>query len=316
MNRLFTSAAVAVSLSLGVTALHADDYPSKAIDYIIPYNPGGESDVTARFQEKFWSEVTGQDVVISYKPGAGGATAWSQLGGFDADGYTIMNVNFPHAILQPSIKDVGYQTEDVTPVYVFHYTPDAIVVRADSPYQTLQDVIDFAKENPGALTFGGSGTNSANHLAAVRFGQMADVKVTYVPFGGSAPAMAAVLGGQIGAGMTYTTQGVKAGDQVRVLAIATEERLDIFPDVPTFKELGFDYVAGAYRGVTVPAGTPDDVREKLSGIIGQINDIPEFQTQMQENGYVLVDVPNAEMGDWIAGRQADYASGIETLKGN
>lgn len=260
--------------------------------------------------------MTGQDVVISYKPGAGGATAWSQLGGFDADGYTIMNVNFPHAILQPSIKDVGYQTGDVTPVYVFHYTPDAIVVRADSPYQTLQDLINFATENPGALTFGGSGTNSANHLAAVRFGQMADVKVTYVPFGGSAPAMAAVLGGQIGAGMTYTTQGVKAGDQVRVLAIATEERLDIFPDVPTFKELGFDYVAGAYRGVTVPAGTPDDVRNALSVVIAQINDIPEFQAQMQENGYVLVDVPNSEMGAWIAERQADYASGIETLKGN
>ena len=145
---------------------------------------------------------------------------------------------------------------------------------------------------------------------------MADVKVTYVPFGGSAPAMTAVLGGQIGAGMTYTTQGVKAGDQVRVLAIATEERLDIFPDVPTFKELGLDYVAGAYRGVTVPAGTPDDVREKLSDVIGQINEIPEFQTQMQENGYVLVDVPNAEMAGWIAERQADYASGIKTLKGN
>ncbi|GGX67272.1 C4-dicarboxylate ABC transporter substrate-binding protein [Tateyamaria omphalii] len=316
MKRNLRTIVVTVALALGASVLNAEDYPAKAIDYIIPYNPGGESDVTARFQEKFWSDVTGQDVVISYKPGAGGATAWSQLGGFDADGYTIMNVNFPHAILQPSIKDVGYQTEDVTPVYVFHYTPDAIVVRADSPHQTLQDVIDFAKDNPGALTFGGSGTNSANHLAAVRFGQMADVKVTYVPFGGSAPAMAAVLGGQIGAGMTYTTQGVKAGDQVRVLAIATEERLDIFPDVPTFKELGFDYVAGAYRGVTVPAGTPDDVREKLSDVIASINDIPAFQAQMQENGYVLVDVPNAEMVDWIAARKADYAPGIETLKGN
>ena len=316
MNRFLSPAIVAVAMMLGATVLHADDYPSKAVDYIIPYNPGGESDVTARFQEKFWSEVTGQDVVISYKPGAGGATAWSQLGGFDADGYTIMNVNFPHAILQPSIKDVGYQTEDVVPAYVFHYTPDAIVVRADSPYETLQDLIDFATENPGALTFGGSGTNSANHLAAVRFGAMADVKVTYVPFGGSAPAMAAVLGGQIGGGMTYTTQGVKAGDQVRVLAIATEERLDIFPDVPTFKELGFDYVAGAYRGVTVPKDTPEEVRQQLSDVIASINDIPEFQAQMQENGYVLVDVPHAEMGDWIAARQADYAAGIEILQGN
>ena len=316
MNRFLTTALGAVTLAFGAGALLAEDYPSRPIDYIIPYNPGGESDVTARFQEKFWSDVTGQDVVISYKPGGGGATAWSQLGGFEADGYTIMNVNFPHAILQPAIKDVGYQTEDVMPVYVFHYTPDAIVVRADSPYQSLQDLIDFANENPGALTFGGSGTNSANHLAAVRFGQMADVTVTYVPFGGSAPSMAAVLGGQIGAGMTYTTQGVQAGDQVRVLAIATEERLDIYPDVPTFRELGFDYVAGAYRGVTVPADTPEDVRQKLSDIIGQINDIPEFQSQMEEAGYVLVDVPHADMGEWIAARKAEYAPGIDALKGN
>ncbi len=316
MKPFVKTTALATSLCVAALAAAAQEYPSQPVDYIIPYNPGGESDVTARFQEQFWRDVTGEDVVISYRPGAGGATAWASLGGFDPDGYTIMNVNFPHAILQPSIRDVGYQTEDVIPAYIFHYTPDAIVVRADSPYQTLQDLIDFANENPGALTFGGSGTNSANHLAAVRFGQMADVQVTYVPFGGSAPAMAAVLGGQIGAGMTYTTQGVRAGEQVRVLAIATEERLDIFPDVPTFTELGFDYVAGAYRGVTVPRDTPDAVRQQLSDIIAEINDIPEFGAQMEENGYVLVDVPHSEMADWIAARQADYAPGIEILRGN
>ncbi|WP_208353777.1 tripartite tricarboxylate transporter substrate binding protein [Pseudaestuariivita rosea] len=316
MKKVLMAAIAGLAVGFSSVAIADDSYPSKSITYVIPYNPGGESDVTARFQEQFWKDVTGQDVVIQYKPGAGGATAWSQLGGFDADGYTIMNVNFPHAILQPSMKDVGYQTEDVIPAYVFHYTPDAIVVRADSPYQTLQDLIDFAKENPGALTFGGSGTNSANHLAAVRISEMAGIKTTYVPFSGSAPSMAAVLGGQIGAGMTYTTQGVKAGDQVRVLAIATEERVDIFPDVPTFKELGFDYVAGAYRGVTLPKDTPTEVREKLSDIIGQINAIPAFQQQMQENGYVLVDVPSSDMEAWIEERRADYAAGIEILRGN
>ena len=313
--RVFLSlvaAAVVLASAGGVSA--ADGYPSKPVTYIIPFNPGGESDVTARFQEPYFKEVTGQDVVIQYKPGAGGATAWAQLNGYAADGYTIMNVNFPHAILQPAIKEVGYQTDEVMPAYVFHYTPDAILVRADSPYQTLQDLIDDANANPGAVTFSGSGTNSANHLAAVRFGQMTDTKVTYIPFKGSAPSMAALLGGQVKAAMSYTTQGIKAGDQVRVLAIATEERVPAYPDVPTFKELGFDYVAGAYRGVTLPKDAPAEVRQQLSDIIAEINAQPSFQQKLEENGYVVVDVPADKMEAFVAERRAEYESGIDALK--
>ena len=310
-----TLSAMGTALLLGLGGMAAaGEYPTKPITYIIPYNPGGESDVTARFQEAYFGDVAGQDVVIQYKPGAGGATAWAQLNGFEADGYTIMNVNFPHAILQPSMKDVGYQTEDVLPAYIFHYTPDAIVVRADSPYQTLDDLIADAEANPGAVTFGGSGTNSANHLAATRFNGMMGVTTTYIPFKGSAPTMAALLGGQIKAAMTYTTQGIKAGDQVRVLAIATDERVEAYPDVPTFKELGYDYVAGAYRGVTLPKAAPAEVRQKLSDIIGEINAKPEFRQQLSENGYVPIDIPTDQIEDWIAERKADYASGIEALK--
>ena len=301
-------------LAAGAHAAGHGDYPSKPITYIIPFNPGGESDVTARFQEQYFSDVAGQDVVIQYKPGAGGATAWSQLGQSEADGYTIANVNFPHAILQPAIKDVGYQTDDVKPVYIFHYTPDAVLVRADSEFQTLEDLVNFAKENPGALTMAGSGTNSANHLAAVRLGQMTETQPTYIPFKGSSPAIAALLGGQVQAAMSYTTQGIKAGDQVRVLAIATDERVPAYPDVPTFKELGYDYVAGAYRGVTVPKDTPAEVRQKLSDIIGEINAKPEFRQQLEDGGYVVTDIPEGEIDAFLEERRAEYEPGIEALK--
>ena len=317
MNRRTLLAVASTLAMLGAApalAQGAADYPSKPITYIIPFNPGGESDVTARFQEQYFKDVAGQDIVIQYKPGAGGATAWSQLGQAEPDGYTIANVNFPHAILQPSISEVGYQTEDVKPVYVFHYTPDAVLVRADSPFQTLQDLIDFAKENPGAMTMAGSGTNSANHLAAVSFEGLTDTDVTYIPFAGSSPSMAALLGGQVGAAMSYTTQGINAGDQVRVLAIATEERVPAYPDVPTFKELGFDYVGGAYRGVTVPKGTPDDVRQKLSDIIGEINAKPEFRQKLEEGGYVVTDIPVDEMDQFLADREAEYAPSMEKMK--
>ena len=314
MRAMLSMAAAAAVLFASGLAMAQDSYPSKPVTYIIPFNPGGESDVTARFQEPYFKEVTGQDVVIQYKPGAGGATAWAQLNGFAADGYTIMNVNFPHAILQPAIKEVGYQTEEVMPAYVFHYTPDAILVRADSPYQTLQDLIDDAQANPGAVTFAGSGTNSANHLAAVRFSQMADSKVTYIPFKGSSPAIAALLGGQVKAAMSYTTQGIKAGDQVRVLAVATDERVPSYPDVPTFKELGFDYIAGAYRGVTLPKDAPAEVRQELSDIIAEINAKPSFRQKLEENGYVVVDVPANKMESFVAERRSEYESGIKALK--
>lgn len=319
MNRrtlIALGAALLTTVGMAGTALAAGhgDYPNKPITYIIPYNPGGESDITARFQEQYFADAAGQDVVIQYKPGAGGATAWSQLGQSEADGYTIANVNFPHAILQPSVSEVGYQTEDVKPVYVFHYTPDAVLVRADSDFQTLEDLVNYAKENPGALTMAGSGTNSANHLAATRLGLMTDTQPTYIPFAGSSPAIAALLGGQVQAAMSYTTQGVKAGDQVRVLAVATEERVPAYPDVPTFKELGYDYVAGAYRGVTVPKDTPAEVRQALSDIIGEINANPEFRQQLEDGGFVVTDIPEGEVDQFLADRRAEYEPGIEALK--
>ena len=305
---------VAASALSAPGIVRAQSFPSRAINYIIPFNPGGESDVTARFQQPFFEQITGQSVVIQSKPGAGGATAWAQLNGFEPDGHTIMNTIVPHTVLQPAMKDVGYQTADINNVFFFHYTPDAVVVKADSPYQTLQDLIDDAKANPGRVTFGGSGTNTANHLASEIFSDMTDTTTTYIPFKGSAPAMTAVLGGQIAAAMSYTTQGVKAGEQVRTLAVATEERVAALPDAPTFKELGFDHVGGAYRGVAVPAGTPGDIQQRLSDILQEINANADFQAQMTAAGYQVIDVPLGDIPAFIEERKAAYGPAIERLK--
>ena len=289
-------------------------WPSRPITYVIPFNPGGESDVTARFQQPHMERITGQSVVISSRPGAGGATAWAQLNGLEADGHTIMNTIVPHTILQPAMNDVGYQTDDIHNVYFFHYTPDAVIVPTSSPFETLEEMIAFATENPGALTLGGSGTHTANHLAAVTLGSLTGATVTYVPFSGSAPAMAAVLGGQIGGGMSYTTQSVGAGEQVRTLAVATEERVPALPDVPTFRELGIDHIGGAYRGVAVPAATPEDIKQRLSDLIGEVNALPEFQAQMEEAGYVVTDIPLAEVPAFLEARKADYAPAIDLFR--
>jgi len=307
-------AAGAAALAMPGALRAQASWPSRPVTYVIPFNPGGESDVTARFQQPFMEAMTDESVVITSRPGAGGATAWAQLNSLENDGHTIMNTIVPHTVLQPALNDVGYQTDDINNVYFFHYTPDAILVRADSPFQTLQDLIDFATENPGALTMGGSGTNTANHLASVIFGDLTGAKVTYVPFGGSAPAMTAVLGGQIGGGMSYTTQAVKAGDKVRALAVATQERTSSLPDVPTFRELGIDHVGGAYRGVAVPAGTPVELQQEISDLIGKVNANPDFQNQMLSAGFELVDIPLADVPAFLEERKSAYAAAIERMR--
>lgn len=305
-KRLKGALAVAMILGLGSLAASADDFPSKSINYIIPFGPGGESDISARHQQPFFKEMFGQDLVISYKPGGGGAVGWAQLNSMPADGYTMMGINLPHIIVKPRQKEVGFKTDDIDGFYIFHYTPDAIVVNKDSPFKTLQDLIDYAKENPNKVTFSGSGKGTANHLAQVTLDKLAGIKTTYVAFKGTGAAVQALLGDQVSAQWGYTSVGAKHGDKVRMLAVAMEERHPSFPDVPTFKELGFDIVSGAYRGIAVPKGTPEEIKKKLSDAIGKINADPAFRKKMEADGFALIDVPLDKYDDFIAQKTDAY----------
>src|SRR5699024_7080063 len=133
------------------------DYPAKGpVTYIVPFDAGGASDIAARLQQKYYEQENDQEVVIQYMAGAGGAQAWSRLNKMKGDGYTIMGSNLPHIVLQPMSGDVGYQTDDINSVNFFQYTPSVIAVAKDSEFETLQDLIDYAKDNPGQLTYSGS----------------------------------------------------------------------------------------------------------------------------------------------------------------
>jgi len=304
MKTIFNKHSVVTLVFLAIFSIiasvaSAQDYPTKAVNYVIPFGPGGESDITARHQQPFFKKLFGQDLIISYKPGGGGAVAWAQLNKMKGDGYNIIGINLPHIIVKPQQKDVGFKTEDITGVFMFHYTPDAIVVNNDSEFKTLADMIDYAKKNPGKLTFSGSGKGTANHLAQLRFDKMAGVKTTYVAFKGTGKAVAALLGNQVRAEWGYTSVGAKQAEKVRLLAIAMEERHPRFPDVPTFKELGFDLVSGAYRGIAVPKSTPEPIRQQLSKMIGEINADPEFRSRMENDGMALLDVDYAGYQDFI-----------------
>jgi len=293
--------AAAIAAGLAIAA-----YPDKTINYIIAFGPGGESDISARLQEPYFKQFTGQSVAIQYKAGAGGAAAWSQINAAPGDGYTIIGTNLPHIVLQPLQKDVGYKTDELANVYWFHYTPDALIVTADSPFRTLDDLVAAAKKAPGTLTFTGSGTNSANHLAQQRFDKLAGIKTAYIPSKGTGESNTALLGKHVSGAWSYTTVGTQLGKQVRCLGVAMEKRHPSLPDCPTFKESGIALVGGAYRGIAVPNTTPKELQQTISDLIGRINKDPAFVKSMEEKGFAMIDVGLAEMPAFMTERRKEY----------
>jgi len=288
MKRLaFGSVVLVVALALlGVAAAGAAGFPTKRITYNICFNPGGESDITARFQEGPLKKVLGVDIVINYKVGGGGALCWAELVQSKPDGYTIAGHNLPHTALQPlEMGNAGYKTLDLKSIYFFESTPNLLLVRNDSPFKTLKDFIEYAKKNPGAVTVGGSGSSSANDLGTTMLNKAAGIQLTYVPFGGTGSAVPALLGGHVTALMSYSTMGIQYAGKFRALAIASEERMDVLKDVPTFKEQGYDVVEGAYRGVAAPPGTPDEIVKILANAFETVHKDPEVRKKMDANGF-------------------------------
>ena len=306
---MMVGGAMAASMALPARAA----YPDRPARYIIPFAPGGESDIAARLQQAVWRKKFSQELVIESKPGAGGALAWSQLNQFPGDGYTIMGTNLPHIVLQPLEGNVQYKTEDITNAHFFNYTPDGIVVRNESPFKTYQDVIAAAKAKPGTLNFAGSGTNSANHAALARLNDAAGVKTTYVAFKGTGDLIASLLGGHVDGAMSYSSLALAQKSKTRLLAVATPQRLSYFPDVPTFRELGIDWVDGAYRGVGVPKSTPEDLRRQISGCFSEIGKDAEYRRKMTEQGLEIVDITYDKMPAFLEERKKAYLAAAKLL---
>ena len=316
MNRrkLLLAAAAAPAGAVMPRAFAQAAFPSKNINYIIPFVPGGESDVVARWQQElFGRKFAPHQMIVINRAGAGGGLAWSTLNREAPDGHVVMGANMPHLVLQPLEPDTPYKTDDITCVYFFHFTPDAIVVPASSPYKTLKDLIDDAKRNPEKVSFAGSGSNGANQAATKRLEALAGIKVTYVPFKGTGDLVGSLLGGHVSAAMSYNTLGMQQREKSRMLAVATEKRDAKYPEVPTFKELGFNWVDGGYRGVAVPKSTPEAVRRQVSDLFAQLNRDTDMRRRKAAAGFELVDIGYEQMGAFIKERTAAYQEDARRL---
>ena len=300
------------ALALAATALAAlpaggQPCPDKSLMYWQAFPPGGESDLSARHQQVVLKKkCPAIETVIQYKAGAGGGLMWSQMNTLPGDGVNIVGVNLPHIVLQPMEGNVQYKTDDVTPVFWYHYTPDALVVPEASPLKSFADFIKAAKAEPEKLNLGGSGLNSANHAAHERLNQSFGVKTTYVPFKGTGDMAMAVLGSHVDGSMTYTAFAINNKTKVRALAVAMDKRHPLLPDVPTFKELGVDWVDGAYRGIGVPKSTPAQARQRLSDLWAALNAEPEMKELAAKSGFELVNVGVDRMDAFMKERTKVY----------
>jgi len=296
MTRILFATAAAAAVVLGAVAAspavaQTSACPAANLMYWQAFPPGGESDLSARHQQVVLKKkCPAIDTVIQYKAGAGGALLWSQTNTLPADGVNVVGINLPHMVLQPMEGNVSYKTDDVTPVFWFHYTPDLLVVNEASPIKTFADFVKAAKENPGKINLGGSGLNSANHAAHERLDRDFGFKTTYVPYKGTGDLALAVLGGHIDGAMTYTPFAIANKGKVRPLAVAMETRHPLLPDVPTFKELGVDWVDGAFRGIGVPKATPPEARRRLAEMFAALNADPEMKELAAKAGFELVNV--------------------------
>jgi tripartite-type tricarboxylate transporter receptor subunit TctC len=288
--------------------------PEKNLLYWQAFPPGGESDLSARHQQiVLKKKCAAIDTIIQYKAGAGGALLWSQLNQLPGDGLNIAGVNLPHLVFQPIEGEVQYKTADITPVYWFHFTPDALVVPEASPYKTFADFIAAAKKDVGKMNLGGSGLNSANHASHERLNAAFGIKSTYVPYKGTGDMSLAVVGNQIDGAVTYTAFAINNKGKVRALAVAMEKRHPLLPDVPTFRELGVDWVDGAYRGIGVPKSTPIEARKRLSDLWATLNNDPEMKELAAKSGFELVNIGVDQMDAFMKEKTRLYTEGAARL---
>jgi tripartite-type tricarboxylate transporter receptor subunit TctC len=268
MGRWFRMLAIAAAVFTADGTVSAQSpFPSKPVHIFVPYAAGGGVDILARTLGDVVSRQWGQTVVVENRPGAGGVVASQALATSPPDGYTLIVVASGHATNAFLYPKIPYDTfKDFTPISLLASSPNILLVRADSPYRTLGDLIAQARAKPGSLSFAHAGTGTSTHLAGELLKNLAHVDLNAIPYKGGAPAINDLLGGQIPMSFNNGPESVgqlEAGT-VRALAVTTGKRAPFLPDVPSMAETVPGYDTGVWWGLLGPAGMPDDLLAKLN----------------------------------------------------
>jgi tripartite-type tricarboxylate transporter receptor subunit TctC len=266
----------------------AQDYPSKPITMVVPFPPGGVADIVGRPLAAGLQNVLKQPVVVVNRTGAGGAVGMAAVAKAPPDGYTVLMSLSSISIFPVSDringKEPPYELKDFAPIALVTADPTVLVVRADSKYKTLKDFVDAAKANPGKINYSSSGVYGTLHVAMEIFANAAGIKLFHVPYQGGGPAVTALLGGQVEAlasGPAAAIGQIKGG-KMRALASWSTQRLKLLPDIPTFKELGYDAEFYIWSGIFLPAATPAAIVMKLRAAVRQVATSAEFKSAMDK----------------------------------
>src|SRR3954469_25750935 len=282
MKRLLIAA-----LALAGSAF-AQDYPTKPITMVVPFPPGGVAEIVGRPLASIMEKSLKQPIVLINRPGAGGAVGMASVAKGSADGYTILmglsSISIFPVAERINGKHPPYELKDFAPIALVTADPTVLVVRADGPYKTVKDFVDAAKAHPGKINYSSSGVYGTLHVAMEIFANAAGIKLFHVPYQGGGPAVTALLGGQVEALASGPAAAIGQirGGKMRALASWSTRRLDLLPDIPTFKELGYDAEFYIWSGVFVPAATPQPIVMKLRDAVREAANSPEFRAAMEK----------------------------------
>jgi tripartite-type tricarboxylate transporter receptor subunit TctC len=292
-------ALLVLSLVLPVIA-RAQDFPTRPINIIAPFPPGGQADLMARPTAAAMEKILKSPVVVVNKTGAAGAVGMAFVANSKPDGYTLLMALSSISIIPEADKlfdrKPAYTMDQLVPVALVSADPTVFVVRADRPWKSVKEFVEDAKKRPEQISYSSSGIYGTLHMAMEMFTYAAGIKLKHVPYGGAAPALTAILGGHVDAlasGPAVVLPHIKAG-KLRPLAVWGDKRIAALPDLPTFKELGYDIEFYIWAGLFAPTGTPEPILRKLRETVKQAMQEPDFKSAMakMETPIAYMDAPD------------------------
>jgi tripartite-type tricarboxylate transporter receptor subunit TctC len=312
--------AVACGIAAAAGQAGAAGYPEKPLSMIVAFAPGGGTDVAARVIAEYVKPHLGQSIAVENKPGAGGQIGFTALAKSRPDGYTIGFLNVPSILLIKMLRpDATYKMADFTPIANIQLDPVLLTVKPDSPFKTMKEFVDHAKQNPGKLNVAGDGPQTNNHLQAVIMEKQLGIKVNFVSYNGSGPAITALLGGQVDAAVPSLSPAVPhvEGGRMRALALFDTERFPGLSSVPTAQEaagVAVPPIGASMRGIAVPAGVPADRVKTLEDAFAKLATDPKFVAKAKEMGVPIKYLDSKKFQEFLGSAEKELAGYVDLLK--
>jgi tripartite-type tricarboxylate transporter receptor subunit TctC len=309
-NPVLRRLAAFVCATAALASTHAvAAYPDKPVRLVVPFAPGGGTDLIARTLGVGMTAELGQQVIIDNKPGAGTIIGTDAVAKSAPDGYTIVIASFAHAVNPSLVPKLPYASDKAfTPITLIGRGPNVLVVRAESPYKSVADVIAAAKSKPGKLNFASQGNGTSAHLAGEMFMNLAKVDMVHVPYRGAGPAITDLLGGQVDMifGTAAAVSNMVDNGKLRALAVTTTESSPAFKGVPTVGATVPGYAVESWYGLYAPAGAPADVIQKLSAAARKAARNPDFAKKVEQEGLVVIASDPAELDRYVKAEEARW----------